>query len=280
MRERIPAIHGTASVFRIHIGTTIGHCREVMIPTNELVELQETLYASRNPTRRWLHCTRRDWIIAALKRRAYENRGRALEVGPGSGIYLPVLADLYDQVVGIDVETAYLEHAGRLSQRCPNLSLVADDITSSRLEPKSFDLILCTEVIEHIANSRAALQGMHRLLRKGGTLVLSTPQRYSPLELTARVAFLPGVIDLVRVIYREPILETGHINLMTERELTDQLSAAGFAVTERHKSGMYLPLVAEFLGNFGLRCEQWLERACLGNAFDKFLWTQYYIATV
>lgn len=250
-----------------------------MIPTNELVELQETLYSSKNPTRRWLHCTRRDWIISALKRSAHENTGRALEVGPGSGIYLPVLADLYDQVVGIDVEMAYLEHARRLSQRCPNLSLVADDITASRLEPKSFDLILCTEVIEHIANSRAALQSMRRLLKKDGTLVLSTPQRYSPLELTAKVAFLPGVIDLVRVIYREPILETGHINLMTERELAGQLSAAGFSVTERHKSGMYLPLVAEFLGNFGLRCEQWLERICLGTVLDKFLWTQYYIAT-
>ncbi len=250
-----------------------------MISTNELVELQATLYTSKNATRRWLHCTRRDWIISVLKRSAHGNVGRALEVGPGSGVYLPVLAELYDQVVGSDAEPAYLEHARRLSQQFPNLSLVADDITASRLQPKSFDLILCTEVIEHIADSRAALRGIHRLLRTGGTLVLSTPQRYSPLELTAKIAFLPVVIDLVRMIYGEPILETGHINLMTEHEVTEQLSAAGFLVTERYKSGMYLPLVAEFLGNFGLRLEQWLECSCRGTAFDKFLWTQYYIAT-
>ncbi len=32
----------------------------------EIVELQETLYWSRNPIWRWPHCSRRDWIINAF----------------------------------------------------------------------------------------------------------------------------------------------------------------------------------------------------------------------
>jgi len=52
----------------------------------QLVELQETLYSSKNPTRRWLHCSRRDWIFKALKKYAYlSNQKSALEVGPGAG---------------------------------------------------------------------------------------------------------------------------------------------------------------------------------------------------
>ena len=73
----------------------------------------------------------------------------------------------------------------------------------------------CAEVIEHIADAHAALCGLEKLLKPGGTLILSTPQRYSPLELCAKIAFLPGFIQLVRLIYREPILETGHIKVLT-----------------------------------------------------------------
>jgi SAM-dependent methyltransferase len=244
----------------------------------ELVALQQTLYRSSNPTRRWLHCSRRDWIVEALPRCAPPAHARALEVGPGAGIYLPLLASLFAEVFATDIETAFLKHAAPLRHSLPKLQLVLDDICASTMPPHSFDLILCSEVIEHIADSRAALGGMRRLLKPGGVLLLSTPQRYSPLELAARVAFLPGVVQLVRRIYGEPILETGHINLMTRRTVERQLAGAGFEVLERFQSGMYLPLIAEFGGAAGLKLEQWLERKLRGTAGGGLLWTQYYIA--
>jgi SAM-dependent methyltransferase len=249
-----------------------------MASDSELVALQETLYRSSNPTRRWLHCSRRDWIVDALRRHAPAVPARALEVGPGAGIYLPVLGHLFQEVVATDIEAAFLKHAAPLRHSLPNLQLVRDNICDSALPPASFDLILCTEVVEHIADSAAALRGMRRLLKPGGVLVLSTPQRYSPLEQAARIAFLPGVIDLVRRIYKEPILETGHINLMTAHTVQRQLRDAGFALGEQHQSGMYLPLLAEFGGARALRLEQWLERRVRGTVGAGLLWTQFYIA--
>jgi ubiquinone/menaquinone biosynthesis C-methylase UbiE len=246
-----------------------------MASPTELVALQETLYRSANPTRRWLHCSRRDWIIAALRRHARPG-GQALEVGPGCGVYLPVLASLFGRVVAADIEEAYLRHAARLRQTLPNLELVRDDVCASSLPEQAFDLVLCTEVIEHIPQSEAVLRGIRRLLKPGGVLVLSTPQRYSPLELAARIAFLPGVIQLVRQVYREPVLETGHVNLMTAHALRRQLHGAGFGIVEQHRSGLYLPLVAEFGGERGLRFLQWLAGR-LGVA-SNLLWTQYYVA--
>ena len=252
-----------------------------MKPGQELVDLQETLYTSSNPTRRWLHCSRRDWIVDALRRyasTATESAATALEVGPGSGIYLPILCELFADVSGVDIETAYLDNARPLLETYPHLSLKVDDITNSKLPPHSFDLILCTEVIEHIPDSARALSEMHKRLKPGGVLILSTPQKYSPLELTAKVAFLPGVIQLVRLIYGEAILDSGHINLMTEAEVTKQLHQAGFSIEERHKTGMYLPLVAEFARNKGLQLEQNLEQKLRGGKLDWLLWTQYFVA--
>lgn len=126
--------------------------------------------------------------------------------------------------------------------------------------------------------SRAALAGIRRLLRPGGVLVLSTPQRYSPLEVCSKVALSPGVIGLARLVYREPILPTGHINVMTAREVRRQLSEAGFGIRESHSSGLYLPLLAELGGEPARRLAACLERMIRGGKLGGLLWTQYYVA--
>ena len=113
----------------------------------------------------------------------------------------------------------------------------------------------------------------------GGVLILSTPQKYSLLELASKIAFLPGIIEFVRRVYKEPIIETGHINLLTAQTARAQLVDAGFVVREHHVSGLYLPLVAEFLGEVGLRCAVVGERLLKQTGLTGMLWTQYYVAT-
>ena len=242
-----------------------------------LFELQRTLYESKNPTRRSLHRVRRDWIIDAIESRG---RGidRALEIGPGSGVYLATLASVAREVVASDIESAYLDHLGPLTDEHPNLRLVWDDITKSAFADGEFDLVLCSEVIEHIHDSPAALREMHRILRTGGTLILSTPQRYSPLELASKAAFLPGVIDLVRKIYREPIMPTGHVNLLTRRQLDAELRETGFVPIKRWTAGMYIPIVAETMGARALTIEMAVERRLRALRLEGLLWTQFVVA--
>jgi 2-polyprenyl-3-methyl-5-hydroxy-6-metoxy-1,4-benzoquinol methylase len=251
---------------------------QVVGSSNELYALQQTLYTSKNPTRRWLHRSRRAVVVDAIEQWGQATRGRALEVGPGSGVYLPVLTRAATEVVASDIEDAYLSQLLPLAATRPNLRLQCDDITRSSFASASFDLVLCSEVIEHIADSGSALQEMFRLLRPGGLLILTTPQRHSPLEMVAKLAFLPGVIDVVRRIYGEPILRTGHINLLTEHEARLQLEDAGFRIEAHQKTGVYLPVAAEALGETGLRLARRLEGRLRGSRSDWLLWTQYYVA--
>ena len=253
--------------------------RHMKVKNNsDIVDIQHTIYNSKNSTRRYLHRTRRDWIINAIKRYSFKkSSSRALEVGPGSGVYLPILSDLFDETVAIDIEKKHLDDCQDIADEYLNLSLEADDILNSNFPGSYFDLILCTEVLEHISESRVAISEMRRLLRPGGILILTSPQRYSLIEIFAKFAFLPGIIQIVRAIYKEEIIEMGHINLMTETQIISQIKEQDFQIIEQHKSGLYIPLVAEFMGDNGLMLEKYFESKIYGTALDNILWTQYYV---
>ncbi len=246
-----------------------------------LVEHQRILYTSKNPTRRWLHTSRRDWILSAIRRHAPARRNRAIEIGPGSGVYLPLLLELFEQVTAFDIERQYLDAAQGLAANNTGLRIERGDIAkAASTDAGSYDLVLCSEVVEHIPpdQSAAAFAGFRRLLAGGGILVLSTPHRWSAVETTARVALSPAMIWLTRLVYREPVLELGHINLLTRRQVEHALRDAGFEILERHAGGLYLPVLAELLGEPALRLERWLEAKLRGGPLHQLLWTQYYVA--
>jgi ubiquinone/menaquinone biosynthesis C-methylase UbiE len=245
---------------------------------SQLIGLLETLYNSRNSTRRWLHCTRRDWVIARIAECARERPGRALEVGFGAGVYLRALANHYREVVATDLNHGQLEYVRSRTADLNNLQLRIDDITNSSLPARGFDLVLCSEVLEHISDVDRAIAGIRRAIAPGGFLLLSTPQRHSLMEMACKVAFLPGVINIVRGAYGEAVLEMGHVSLMTAREVKAVLQDAGFAIRQQFKSGLYLPLIAEFAGVSGMRLERWLEERLRDGPLSWTLWTQYYVA--
>lgn len=52
---------------------------------------------------------------------------------------------------------------------------IVSDITDIPRESASFDLVLCTEVLEHVPNPVAALNELCRLVKPGGQLVMTSP---------------------------------------------------------------------------------------------------------
>lgn len=98
-------------------------------------------------------------------------RRRALDIGCGAGGVLAKLAARFD-AVGVDMSPIARDY-------CANRGLKALD---GRLpdslpftEPESFDVIVLSEVIEHVHEDRASIQSVARLLRPGGTLISTVP---------------------------------------------------------------------------------------------------------
>lgn len=245
---------------------------------NPLFELQQTLYFSSNYTRRRLHQTRLQWVTKAIATHASTiPDSSALEYGPGSGIYLPILAQQCAQITAADIEPAYLSEIQALAIEMKRLKLLVDDIQDSRIADNSYGLILCSEVLEHVPDPERSLKTLYRILMPGGIAIVTTPQRYSLMELSCKVAFLPGIIQLVRRIYREPVLETGHISLRTSAAFSHAITDSGFEVLEHDKFGLYLPVLAEFGGEAGGRIIESLERRIAGSKAEGALWTQAYV---
>lgn len=94
----------------------------------------------------------------------------------------------------------------------------------------SFDLVTCTEVIEHLEHYREAIREMYRVLKPGGALVVTTP---NILNLKSRIRFLFfGFYNLFGPLhFRESALHSagGHINPVSLFYLIHSLIDAGFS---------------------------------------------------
>jgi ubiquinone/menaquinone biosynthesis C-methylase UbiE len=253
--------------------------RKTPTPADEALRLQTGLYISRNPTRRWLHNSRLDWIIGALDRHdAQKPRQTVLDVGSGSGILLPALARRFDRVISLDIEQQFLRQVKTRPSAPDNIRYLAADARALPLRNNAVDCITCSEVLEHITNGTACLKEFYRTLGPGGLLVLTTPQPTSLLELTAGIVLRRPLISLVKKIYREPVLPTGHINLMSSRRLHEKLVKSGFDIVESHKSGLYLPGLAEIPARASRNIAAALGAKIAGTKLDCLLWTQFFVA--
>jgi SAM-dependent methyltransferase len=232
---------------------------------------QANLYESANPTRRWLHQCRRDWLTGKLAEHAQPHQ-RFLEVGIGCGIYTRHLSAL-GQVVALDINPDFVAAAKQL----PNTEARIADVQQLEYQAE-FDLALCSEVIEHIPDSQRALANLYRSLRPGGILLLTTPNRYSTVELTARLLSLPGVAAMARRIYGEPVDDLGHINRLTQGALREQLTRAGFVIEEQQNLAFYLPIVGEFGGGPAQRLLAAIARRLQNSKrLTWLLWTQCWV---
>lgn len=99
---------------------------------------------------------------------------RVLDVACGSGFGSAILADAgASSVVGVDRAPAALQAAA--GYRSDVVSFERAEIEALPFQDEAFDLVVCFETIEHVADVSAALAELRRVLRSDGSLVISTP---------------------------------------------------------------------------------------------------------
>jgi 2-polyprenyl-6-hydroxyphenyl methylase/3-demethylubiquinone-9 3-methyltransferase len=107
---------------------------------------------------------------------------RAADVGCGAGLLAEPLARLGGEVTGVDAAPENIE-AARDHALKQGLAIDYRVGSVEALEPGRFDLVTSLEVVEHVAEPRAFIQGLADALTDDGLLVLSTPNRTSTSRL-------------------------------------------------------------------------------------------------
>jgi SAM-dependent methyltransferase len=120
------------------------------------------------------------------------SRMDVLEIGTGSGYIASLIAPKCRSFVSVDIVDERL-------QADFSFELVSSEVLP--FESASFDLVISNHVIEHVDDQGLHLRESGRVLREGGAIYLSTPNRYTFNEPHFRLPFLSWLPSSFRDSY-------------------------------------------------------------------------------
>lgn len=152
----------------------------------------------------------------------------AVDIGCGPGLFCNMLSDRAWQTTAVDLDISNLDKAKKWAPK----TILGEAISVlSDLPSTSYDLVLALEIVEHMPKSygQNLIKQIHRILKPGGRLLLSTPNRLS----------LEGLKDYY---LHEKLLkhrkwyawgtEDSHIYIYSSLEIIELLKKSGFYFDE------------------------------------------------
>lgn len=100
----------------------------------------------------------------------------ALDIGASTGIIDNYLADHFGSLLGIDIDAAAIESA-RSTFHKDNLTFRVGDALSTNLPSSSVDVVICSQIYEHVPDAYAMVEEIFRVLRPGGICYFAAGNR-------------------------------------------------------------------------------------------------------
>lgn len=112
-----------------------------------------------------------------------------LDVGSSTGIIDNYLADHFLKVIGIDIDEEALHFAQEKFQKS-NLEFKLDDLMELSFSDDTFDVVVCTQIYEHVPDSQTMVKEIFRILKPGGICYFAAGNRVRLMEPHYRLPFL------------------------------------------------------------------------------------------
>lgn len=185
----------------------------------------------KNPFQKLWHTKKLEQVLKLLPK----DVKKVLDVGCSSGVLTAEVAKVLKKakVIGLD---SYKEAIKFAQDKYPHLEFITADAHKIPYKDKSFDLIICTETLEHVTDPKKSLIEMKRLLRKKGRAIIS----------------MDSGSTLFRVIWyfwtksKGKVWENAHLHEFSAQLLEDLIKESGFKITKKNYShlGMSVTFLA------------------------------------
>jgi 2-polyprenyl-3-methyl-5-hydroxy-6-metoxy-1,4-benzoquinol methylase len=188
---------------------------------------------------------------------------RLLDVGCGNGMILYNLRERYSELYGTELASARVETARRTLDGLPSQIFQNNIEDGTEFKNGFFDTVICADVIEHVVNIRPALSEIHRVLKSGGRLVVTTPNiaafRRRVQLLFGKFPSTSAVNEGLQLRNAGELLDGGHLHYFTFAMLEKILVRLHFVKVERYGFGR--------LGRLHDICPSLLSSSCMCVAY-------------
>jgi ubiquinone/menaquinone biosynthesis C-methylase UbiE len=125
-----------------------------------------------------------------------------LDIGCGDGMYEELFKSKFGLLIGVDISSYDLETAKKRLNRQSNVDFILADAIHLPLRDSSVDVVLCSEVLEHLHEPEKALLEIFRVFNK---IVLITVPVVNILTIVAKPVYGQKLNDIMRRV--------GHVSM-------------------------------------------------------------------
>ena len=173
--------------------------------------------------------------ITAIKFLDAKKGDTVLDIGCGNARDIINIANAGARVFGVDISKEMINQARKDLNRTGNYGervvFLLGDICNLDFPDNYFDKVLCSEVIEHVLDVKKALNEIHRVLKPGGSFVLTTPNKNSWYGFERRFLWE----GLLRKKWPHPL-----DNWQSISEITYLINKTGFYISKK-KTVCFIP---------------------------------------
>jgi len=131
----------------------------------------------------WKKRTLIDKLFSEETRRNKESI-EVLDVGCGNGVDLFCINSIYNDFqksifVGLDLSEENIKSCNNAkdAKNLSNINFLVGNIESMSFKEETFDVVICSEVLEHLPNQGQALAGIRKILKDNGALIITAPNK-------------------------------------------------------------------------------------------------------
>lgn len=101
---------------------------------------------------------------------------RVLDIGGSTGIIDDYLSDHFGSVTGVDIDKKAVEYAAETFKK-GNLFFYHGDAMNLAVADETFDVVICSQIYEHVPDSKKMIAEIYRVLRPGGVCYFAASNR-------------------------------------------------------------------------------------------------------